>query len=189
MPALVWTMAGGVRVKNVAGLMTSEIATAIICVVVLSAVGFGWYVSAERDDMVDRAIASLEALAAQAASTPATADPLRCDDQLLAAELYANDFITLKIRPTPLDDADPDAGYGPGFHVESEREEDGEDAFVASERLYQALKESSEERLRWVTEEKDEIRFAVLASDKVQCENLEGQAIAEEAAEPPKASS
>ena len=175
--------------KKAAGMMTSEIATAIIGIVVCSGIGFGWYVSAERDDMVDRAIASIDALEAQVASAQTAATPVRCDEQLLAPELYANDFITLRIRPTPLDDSDPDAGFGPGFYVETEREENGEDAFVSSERLYKALKESSEDKLRWVTEEEDEIRFSVLATDAVQCENLEGQVVAGESAEPPKASS
>lgn len=166
--------------NRVAGLMTSEIVTIIIGVVVCAGAAFGWYVNAERDAAVADALASLAAferqLSAQATPEQGEGALLRCDDSLLAPGVLANPFIPLSVRPTPVEDANLKAGFGPGLYIEGEREEDGDDHFVSVERLYEALKESKEDRLRWVTKEDDEIQFSVLASQSVLCKNLEVEA-------------
>ncbi len=161
--------------RKIYGLLISEWVTAILGVVVSVAVGFGLYVSHERDNMVALAEASIETLQNQVIATAEMGTPIACDDSLANADVLANPFISLSIKPVRIDESNREAGFGPGVYVHSNKEADGNDTFVTAQRLHKALKEKDENALRKVRIEKVnkkpvDISYAILLSDTAVCE-------------------
>lgn len=164
------------------GFLVSEMVTAVIIVAVVIAVGFGIHVGHQRDRQVERAEASLAAIEARAQAAADGGGPLVCDDSLVDAGVLTNDYLTLSIRPTPIDAADPDAGRGAALFVQSSRERDGNDSFDTARRLLEKLQKADgdreQKRLRGVRNDKKggEIRYSILASTKALCATPEQDA-------------
>ena len=74
--------------------------------------------------------------------------------------------------------------FGPGIHISSSRETDGNDSFVTSDRLFKALKDEDRGSLRSIVAEDDDIKFTVLASNMPICIDPLTQ-MASEAISPP----
>lgn len=146
------------------GLLVSEWVTYAMIVVVVAATIFGFRVGAERDAMVDRAVASLDALAESAEAAAARGEPIVCDDSLLDPEVLANDYLTLRVRPTPIDDDDPSAGFGPGLHVDvlHEKRVSG-DTWSTAQRLLKRLQSEGGDDEEDADEDGDEQRRRVVA--------------------------
>lgn len=157
--------------NKAAGLMTSEVVTAIMIVVVCIAVAFGMYISNERDTMVERAKASLEAVRARVEASTEEREPIVCSDLLVSAEVLENTFLALSIRPTRIDESDGAKGYGAGIHVRSNKQADGNNAFDTAKRFYTDIKENQQDALRVLKKDDEEIEFLILASNNVQCSN------------------
>jgi hypothetical protein len=165
--------------NKVSGYVVSEYVTAVIIVVVIIAVGFGFYVGGERDAMVEAAEASLAALKERAEAAAEGGKLIACDNSLLDADVLENAFLSLSIRPTLIDATDPEAGYGAGIYVHSNKIADGNEIFDTTKRLYKALKENNKDALRSVKiierDEKqgieDQIQFSILASESAICAN------------------
>ncbi|MFT4631175.1 MAG: hypothetical protein ACI9BC_000186, partial [Crocinitomicaceae bacterium] len=163
--------------NKVSGYVVSEYVTAVIIVVVIIAVGFGFYVGGERDTMVEAAEASLAALKERAEAAAEGGKLIACDNTLLDAGVLENAFLSLSIRPTLIDVTDPEAGYGAGIYVHSNKIADGNEIFDTTKRLHKALKENNKDALRSVKiierDEKqgieDQIKFSILASESAIC--------------------
>lgn len=156
------------------GFAVSEYVTAIIVVVVSIAVVFGLYVGHQRDNMVERAEASLVTVKTLAAAAAANGNLLTCDDSLVNADVLQNAFISLSIRPTPIDEANLEKGYGAGIYVHSNKAVDGNDTFVTALRLHETIKEKDEDSLRMVSIEKEnkkekDIEYSILVSERAIC--------------------
>jgi hypothetical protein len=158
---------------NFAGLILSEMVTALLAVVVIAAVGFGYYVSGERDDMVERAEASLALVKARTTAAAKSDKPLVCDDSLVDADVLANAFIPLSIRPTKVVGSDSIKRYKPSIYVQSNREADGNDTFVSVERLYDALKDKGEYSISRYIKEEDDIEYSILWPGVANCSTPE----------------
>ncbi|MFT7091379.1 MAG: hypothetical protein ACJAYW_001342, partial [Candidatus Azotimanducaceae bacterium] len=153
--------------KKMSGFVVSEYVTAVIILVVSVAVVFGLYVSNQRDNMVESAEASLEAVKMQAAAAAKGGKLIACDDSLVEAEVLANGYISLSIRPTPIDESNLEEGYGAGIYVHSNKEADGSDTFVTAVRLHKAIKEKDKEALRGLKIKKEnkkekDIEYSIL---------------------------
>ncbi len=149
--------------------MTSEIVTYVMIAGILAAVGFGMIVSGERDDMVALAEASIESIKAESEASAAEGKPLVCNDSLVSPDVLANDFLTLSIKPVLKDQGDKSSGYVPGLYIHSLKEEDGDDTFVTAKRLFKAIEEEDETRLRERNNNKEIIEYVVLISETVSC--------------------
>jgi hypothetical protein len=155
--------------NKAAGLLTSEIVTYVLIAAIVVAVAFGMFVSSERDDMVELAQVSIETIRQLSEAAAGDDNPLVCDNSLVTADVLANDFLSLSIKPILKNEEDDSAGFGPGLHVLSNKEEDGNDVFVTAKRLYESIKENDEDRLREFVNEDDRIEYFVLISDTVSC--------------------
>lgn len=151
------------------GLILSEMVAAVLAFVVIAAVGFGYYVSGERDAMVERAEESLAVVEARAIAAAKNDKPLVCDDSLVDADVLVNAFIPLSIRPTKVVSSDPIARYRPSIYVQSNRVSDGNDTFVSVERLYDALKDKGEYSISRYIKEEDDIEYLILLSGIASC--------------------
>lgn len=164
--------------KKMSGFIVSEYATAVIIAVVSIAVVFGLYVGNQRNSMVESAEASLASVKAQAAAAAESNNLIACDDSFVQADVLANAFISLSIRPTPIDESNLEEGYGAGIYVHSNKEADGNDTFVTALRLHEAIEEKDAASLRGVRiekankEEKD-IAYSILLSERAICSNTE----------------
>lgn len=147
------------------GLMTSEIVTYIIVAAILIAVGFGMFVSSERNGMVDRAQTSISAIKERSEALTAGGKPLVCNNGLVDQDVLANDYLSLNIKPILVDEENHSSGFGPGLHVKSSKEEDSPDTWTTAVRLYEAIKEDDETRLRELIKDDEKIEYFVLISD------------------------
>ena len=107
-----------------------------------------------------------------------------CDESFVAASVLANDFVSLTIVAVPIKVNGLTKGFGPGIHISSSRETDGNDSFVTSDRLFKALKDEDRGSLRSIVAEDDDIKFTVLASNMPICIDPLTQ-MASEAISPP----
>lgn len=151
------------------GMVLSEIMTVILMIAVVSAIAFGIYVSSVRDASVEKAEASLVEIMSVVKAAQGSGISISCDNSLVDTDVLANDYIPLTIKPMPFTLENIDQGYGVGVFVSSVREEDGNDTFVAAERLQVALAESEKFTVRMSLQDEDEIAFGVLMSDEVVC--------------------
>jgi len=160
--------------KRMLGFVVSEYVTAIIIIAVSIAVVFGLHVSHQRDNMVESAEASIVTVKAFAAAAAASGNLIACDDSLVNVDVLENAFISLSIRPTPIDESNLEEGYGAGVYVHSNKEADGNDTFVTALRLHEAIKINDEDSLRMVNiakenkKEKD-IEYSILLSERAIC--------------------
>ena len=155
--------------KNTAkGMIVSEVMLTIVLVAVIAAVALGIYVSHERDNRMQDAKASIVLVKAKAARVDAS-QQVACDESFVAASVLANDFVSLTIVAVPIKVNGLTKGFGPGIHISSSRETDGNDSFVTSDRLFKALKDEDRGSLRSIVAEDDDIKFTVLASNMPIC--------------------
>jgi hypothetical protein len=159
--------------NKIAGYMVSELVTGVIIFVVTVAIGFGLYVNNERDKMVESAEASLAAVKKQAAAAAEEGKLIACDNSLVEADVLANAFVSLSIRPTTIVAFNLDEGYGAGIYVQSSQKVDGGDAFYTSKLFYEAVKEKDEDALRLFVKEDDEIEYSILVSESASCATAE----------------
>jgi hypothetical protein len=163
--------------KNMSGLMLSEITTYIMLTMIVAAVAFGFYVSSERDGVVEAAEKSLAEIQAVVEQAEQSGGSIACDSSLVSADILENEFLSLVIRPMPLDAHNLDKGYGVGVFVESKKEEDGNDTFVVAERLQEALAVDPDDEdtgepeftVRLSAQDEDEIAYGVLVSNTAIC--------------------
>ena len=154
------------------GFLVSEIFTAGLIVIVIAAVGFGIHLNGVRDTMVENAQASIAKVKAQAAAAAEGGALVACDNSLVEASVLANEFVTMTIKPTPINKFGLGQGYAPGVYFESKRAEDSADTYATTELIYKAFKEAEDQDvLRQVTIEEDdeEIEFSVLVADRATC--------------------
>jgi len=175
---------------RIGGLLISEWVTWIMIVVVIAAVAFGVVVGGERDAQAEAAVASLDAVGTQWDEAEASGESLVCSGAAVDAELLANEFLDLELRPVAFDADDPSAGTGPGVLIEVYGKRDGNDALETARSLLKMLEEAeqSEEdeeddtadedgeaeetedgRLRRVARGENSIRYEVLASLTARC--------------------
>ena len=134
------------ELRRVYGLLVSEWVTYGMIVVVVAAVIFGFRVGAEREAQAERAMATLDALEAEAERIVAGGGTLVCDDALLDPDQLANDYLTLTIRPAPIDEDDESLGFGPALYVDVVEEEVSGDTWDTAGRLMAlVMKAASEE--------------------------------------------
>lgn len=157
------------EMNKAAGLLASEIVTYVLIAAILVAVAFGMFVSSERDDMAELAEASIETIKQLSEAAASDGKPLVCNNSMVKADVLANDFLSLSIKPILKNEEDDSAGFSPGLHVFSSKDEDGNDVFVTAKRLYESIKEKDEDRLREFINEDDRIEYFVLISDSVSC--------------------
>lgn len=172
---------------RIGGLLISEWVTWIMIVVVIAAVAFGVVVGGERDAQAEAAVASLDAVGTRWDEAEARGESLVCSDAAVDAELLANEFLDLELRPVALDSDDPSAGTGPGVLIEVYGKRDGNDALETARSLLKMLEEaeqgdedeSADEegeeeetedgRLRRVARGENSVRYEVLASLTARC--------------------
>lgn len=128
------------------GLLVSEWITYTMIVIAVAALFFGFKVGGERDGQVERAMAMLDALAEEAERIVASGGVLICDDRLLDTETRANDYLTLSIRPAPIDEDDESLGFGPALYVDVVKEEVSGDTWDTAHRLMARVKEEASEK-------------------------------------------
>lgn len=163
------------------GLIVSEMVTIVIMAAVTLAVGFGFYVSHERDAMVESAEVSLAAVSEAVAKANGSGQPINCDNSLVDPGVLDNNYLSLSILPTRLDELDRTKGYVPGIQIHSNKEADGNDTFVTAMRLYDAIVEGNDISIRAVKKELDEkgkvedIQYSMLASTTALCKPAEEQ--------------
>lgn len=134
------------ELRRVYGLLVSEWVTYGMLAIVVGALIFGFKVGGERDTQAERAMATLDALTEEAERVFASGRTLVCDDRLLDAETLANDYLTLSIRPVPIDEDDESLGFGPGLHVDVVEDEVSGDTWDTAKRVMALVrKEGSEE--------------------------------------------
>ena len=169
--------------KKYGGLLLSEWMTAGIVVVVGTAVGFGMYVSNERDTIVDNAQASLAAIKTQLAPVVESAISdgrlLQCDNGLVDADVLENDYLTLSLRPLPINPSDYSEGYLPSIYVSSKKEDDGNEIFDTAKRLHKSMDKEERFTLRLRKKEDDEIAFSIVVSDAPICTDYVKQTTAQ----------
>lgn len=151
------------------GLIVSEIITAIIAVVVIAAIVFGLYVSSQRDDRVEAAQATMQAIKEKAESLVDAGAPIPCNDDFVSAETLANDYLNIMIIPATIDPINGSEGYGVGIHIKTNKITDNGDTFVTAERLYKMLFKESKESLRQVNTEDDDLEYSLLLSESPLC--------------------
>lgn len=128
--------------KRYFGLLVSEWVTAIMIVLVVGAVGFGFYVGDERDAMVAKADETLAALTELAEAADEAGRLLRCDADLLPAAVLDNPFLPLELVAVPLDPKDLAAGYAPALVVDVRQGEVPGDTWDTAQRWFKALKKA-----------------------------------------------
>lgn len=128
------------------GLFVSEWVTYTLLVMAVVALIFGFRVSGERDAEAERAMATLDDLKEEAERIVAMGGTLVCDDTLLDADALANEYLILSIRPTPIDEDDASAGFGPALHVNVVEEEVSGDTWDTANRLMALVKEADSEQ-------------------------------------------
>jgi hypothetical protein len=133
------------ELRRVYGLLISEWVTYGMIVVVVAGVIFGFRVGAERDAQAERAMATLDALTAEAERVVASGGILVCDDRLLDPGQLANDYLALSIRPAPIDEDDASLGSGPALYVDVVEEEVSGDTWDTAGRLMALVKEAASE--------------------------------------------
>lgn len=158
-----------VIMKKISGLILSEVISLILVIIIVSAVGFGFYVSGQRDDMVESAELTLKAIATQAKSRIESDTSVPCDPSAIAADKMKNAFLALAVEPVLVDPEQPDSGYTLALYVHSNLDEDGGDSFVTAERLHDAIEEKAEYKLRVVEKTDDNIEYFILSSDQESC--------------------
>ena len=126
------------------GFAVSEWVTYSFIVISVIAVIFGNIVGGERDVQAERAMATLAALTEEAESRFAAGGALVCDNTLLDPELLANEYLTLSIKPAPIDKKDKTLGYGPALYVSVVEEEVSGDTWDTASRLMELVKEAGE---------------------------------------------
>lgn len=151
------------------GFLVSEIVTAVIGVAILIGVCFSFFVSSQRTTMVELAQKNLTELRVAAAKVRPSDQLIECDKLQVDPELLKNDYLSLSLRPAPLDSSDLTKGYGAGVYVHSKRNVDSDDTYVTAVRWYELVKKEHEDRLRPITKTKDEIEYWVLISDDAIC--------------------
>lgn len=152
--------------------MVSEIVSTVIIVIVVLGVGYGLYVSHQRDSMVDKAVMGLAEVKSRVEAAAQGGDYVTCDNSLVESELLENEFIPLTITPVQLDQANRSLGFGPGIIVKSSRDVDGNNRFVSAERLHQSLVDKAEEEgysVRLNLQGDDDIAYTVLVSASANC--------------------
>lgn len=130
---------------RVYGLLVSEWVTYGFVIAAIAAVVFGMRVGGERDAQAERAMATLEALGEEAERVVASGGVLYCDDRLLDAELLENEYLTLSIRPAPIDEKDESLGFGPALYVDVVEKEVSGDTWDTAKRLMDLVKEKGQE--------------------------------------------
>lgn len=168
--------------KRFSDYMLSEKVTAIIAFFVIIGVFFGIFVGSQQGEMVQRAELSISEARKQlsdmvAERSDSQSDPsaevphVPCDNSLIEAKVLANDYLTLKIRPTPVEAIDLKKGYAPGIYIWSKLEEDGGDTYGTANRLFKAIKKQAKDTLRKVEIDKENksLEFSILLSEKVRC--------------------
>lgn len=133
------------ELRRVYGLLVSEWVTYTMIVMAVVAVFFGFQVGTERDTQAERAMATLDALTEEAERAVAGGRSLICDDTLLDADRLANDYLTLSIRPAPIDEDDASAGFGPALHVDVVEKEVSGDTWDTAKRLMALVKKADGE--------------------------------------------
>jgi hypothetical protein len=177
------------------GLLVSEWVTYGLIVAVIVAVVFGVRVGGERDAQAERAMATLDALGEEAERVVAAGGVLYCDDRLLDADLLENDYLTLSIRPAPIDDKDESLGFGPALFVDVAEADVPGDTWDTAQRLMALVKKKGKEdaeatadrsrpvddvaaddeadepgsRLRKVRKNKKYLQYYILASQTALC--------------------
>lgn len=131
--------------QRVYGLLVSEWVTYGFVVLTVAAVVFGMRVGGERDAQAERAMVTLEALGEEAERVVAAGGVLYCDDRLLDAELLENEYLTLSIRPAPIDEKDESLGFGPALYVDVVEKEVSGDTWDTAKRLMDLVKEKGKE--------------------------------------------
>lgn len=159
-------------------MVLSEVMTLIIAIVIVGGIGFGMYVGMERDQMVDRAQASLAAIRTRIDS--AGGELIVCDNSMVPADTLENAFLPLTIKPIPIDEEDPAAGFGAALYISSDKEDDGSDTFDTASRLFEEIKETDETALRELEKQDEYIEYFVLASTTAACRDMEQPAEAPE---------
>ncbi len=151
----------------------SEWVTGVIVIVVSLTVGFGFFVSNQRNATVDQTREALTAIKSQIGPVVknAIADGtlLRCDDDLIGAEMLAHDYLTLSVRPLPINPYDYTEGFLPSVYVASNRKTDGNEIFDTAKRLHSSLDEEDTFTLRLRKKEDDEIAFSIVVSESPVC--------------------
>lgn len=164
--------------KNMSGLILSEIVTYILFVIIGAAVIFGIYVSSQRDAVVESAEASLKEVKAAIETAEKNGMPIDCSNELVTAEVLNNDYLSLNIKPMPFDINEINQGYGVGVFVRSSKEADGNDSFITAERLQKVLSKEDDEDseaeyfVRLSMESEEEIAYGILVHESAQCANV-----------------
>ena len=127
--------------KNMSGLMLSEIMTYIMLTMIVAAVAFGFYVSSERDGVVEGGEEALPEIQAVVEQAEQSGGSIACNSSLVSADVLENEFLSLVIRPMPLDAHNLDKGYGVGVFVESKKKK------TVTTRLW--LQNVCRKRLQW----------------------------------------
>lgn len=127
------------------GLYVSEWVTYSMIIIVIAATIYGVRVSGERDAQAERAMTTLDTLAEEAERVFVRGGALSCDDTLLDDEQLANDYLTLSVRPAPIDEDDESLGYGPSLYVDVVEEEVSGDTWDTAQRLMALVKERDRE--------------------------------------------
>lgn len=151
------------------GFLVSEWMTAGIVLLVLVALGTGFLVDRERDDLVKTAEKGLAQIKNQLDTAAQAGRLLVCDISLVPMEVQDSEYISFSIKILPTNQGNPEAGYGAAVVIESERERDGNDRFVIAKRLYASLNEDEEYRLMARRNDKDDVAFSVLFSERAVC--------------------
>lgn len=151
------------------GFLVSEWVTAGIVLLVLVALGFGFIVDRERKQLVSVAEKSLADIKTQLETAAQTGRLLTCDNALVPVEVQDSEYLSFSIKALPIDRARPESGYGAAVVIESERKTDGNDSYVIAKRLYSSLYEGEEYSLLAKKNDKDDIAFSVLFSERPAC--------------------
>jgi len=131
---------------RVYGLLVSEWVTYSFIVIAVAALFFGLVVGGERDAQAERAMATLDALAEEAERVVAGGRALSCNESLLDSERLANEYLSLSVRPAPIDEDDESLGYGPALYVSVAEEEVSGDTWDTAQRLMALVKEAGAEQ-------------------------------------------
>ena len=126
---------------------------------------FGFMVGRERDAQAERAMETLQALTEAAENRVAAGSELVCDETLLDPALLANEYLTLTIRPAPVDEDDKALGYGPALYVSVVEKEVSGDTWDTAKRLMDLVKEEGKKAA-----EASEDRSDLLVNTKVEPE-------------------
>lgn len=163
-------------VARVFGRAVSEWVTYSFIAVSILAVIFGSRVGDERDAQAERAMATLSALTDAAENQAAAGRLLVCDETLLDPQLLTNDYLTLSIRPAPIDEGNKSLGYGPALFVSVVEKEVSGDTWDTAKRLMDLVNEEGKKAAeggrdradRTVTADKNLSQGGVAAIEKKQ---------------------